>query len=93
MKLQICSIVLLIAFVNYGVNADCCNSSKEIRFPCPERQSLECGTTICKDGTKKSDFFCGYDQCNIFGCNCRCRNNDQDSWNVARELYVASLYK
>lgn len=49
------------------VNAECCYSTL-VQYKCGYENG--CETHICSDGTRVEGRYCGYGECNLFGCNC-----------------------
>lgn len=96
MKLLIIFITLVVS-LNWSVQvtAECCTESYETTHRCKgistEHSGRDgyCASTICKDGTPKTGPYCGYQSCNVFGCNCGggCRNNNLDTWLEAATLH------
>lgn len=100
--------ILFVGIIVIGLNknrafAECCFEEKEFFHGCKGISTEHnviigrgwCASLICKDGTPKSTSFCGYQSCNIFGCNCGggCRNNHADSWDEATRIYSENYLK
>jgi hypothetical protein len=62
-------------------NAECCGRGKwyNIDKTIPGVGNVSSRQWVCDDCTAAMSTFCGYDSCNIFGCNCRCRRGACDS--------------
>lgn len=79
-------VIVIFSFNNNCINAECCTDFIRVHYACGVGW---CKESICKDGTYKRTSFCGYDSCNIFGCNCTCRDNSLGTWDEARRIHYS----
>lgn len=72
--LPICVVLLgAIEILIPVLNAECCYNSV-VQYEC---KYGKCEAAFCSDGTRVRGRYCGYGECNLFGCNCDggCRRN------------------